>query len=334
MSSASFRIAFDKYSSLDVRRCFSKTMVVVIDHHEEKQREMHKTAFWRACQTEGISICYLNNPAKPIPIPGGVHKSSEVEWRHAFEGVNKEKILREPIAAAIVVSHLRAIHQGVEQNPDAGLFIILERDVETNQNSIFMFACFMANWWGNWHMRNCQYAGLTFSEWHGPYSQAVWKSPTLANAEYRPHVRIVDCPEQWYVRKTRTRFSFVGQAGRALAFSAPFARRLLESKVGNVWDLHVLDVLSQVKSDWEEKHMDTSGMAGIVTPPIFTHVPLFVDRLRGSGRLHSQVVNEAEATSYYICLNLGGQWGLSNRCQTLILWLRFCSWHHFVLGKH
>jgi hypothetical protein len=92
-----------------------------------------------------------------------------------------------------------------------------------------------------------------------------------------------------------------------------------------------LDTLSHLKQEWTKWNWNTDGMAALATPAVFSHIPDFGDRFRGSGRLHAQAVNPAESTSYYLCLDLSKQWGLSNRCQTLILMLRFCSWHHFGL---
>ena len=38
-------------------------------------------------------------------------------------------------------------------------------------------------------------------------------------------------------------------------------------------------------------------------PPMFTHVQVFTERFRGSGRLQATAVNPAEETSYYVTGN-------------------------------
>ena len=120
-------------------------------------------------------------------------------------------------------------------------------------------------------------------------------------------------------------FDFIGQGARALAFATRFAEKVIETKVGSYWDLHLLSLLAKEDKAREGKGWKNDVIALVATPVMFTHVPAMGDRFRGSGRLHSMAETKGEPISCYICLDLSKEWGLANRLQTMVLWTMFCS---------
>lgn len=154
MSSADFRLAFEKYSHTDWQDCLKRTTIKIIDHHPPTERKWHTSEFWTACKAEGIKISYCSNPATPIPITGVRNSLTQVEWNFAFENDFHEKLEKEPVAGAISISHLRALNEAMKENKETGLIILLEQDVETHTNSMFLFANFVANWWGKSKCKN------------------------------------------------------------------------------------------------------------------------------------------------------------------------------------
>ena len=114
-------------------------------------------------------------------------------------------------------------------------------------------------------------------------------------------------------------YDFVGQGARAQAYTNGFVKQLLEEKMNNYWDLHVmrtLDIEQNDQSTGNDWSYDKNKIV-VADPPVFTHVPSFEKRFRGSGRLESLAVNPAEEISYYITLDFDHQWGLVNRLQTI-----------------
>ena len=113
----------------------------------------------------------------------------------------------------------------------------------------------------------------------------------------------------------------MGQGARAICYSREFANKILGMAVGNYWDMHLLDVLSNEATanyNRDPRHYN-KFLACVVDPSIFEHIPSFEKRFRGSGRLESSAVNAAEETSYYITLALTHEWGAVNRLQTIAL---------------
>ena len=107
------------------------------------------------------------------------------------------------------------------ENSDVSLIVVMEADIEIIQNIVYLFACFLANWWGNLHLKDCQYVGLTYSDWHGLYAKAVYNSPEIKNSVIKPHFKMLALPQKWVDKAQMNMFSFESQARRALGSEQP-----------------------------------------------------------------------------------------------------------------
>ena len=121
-------------------------------------------------------------------------------------------------------------------------------------------------------------------------------------------------------------YQFVGQGARALAFAPEFCERVLQKKVTNWWDIHLLSEASKVYEEHIKKGKKRPLTAILATPAMFHHRPAMGDRFRGSGRLHA-AADPGEPQAKYICLQLDRQWGLTNRLQTIALMAAYCHMH-------
>ena len=334
MSSPNIRQSFQTNPQCaDVGTALKNTTIKVIHLNHEENDTWSKTSFWQECLAEGIQISYVEHPCR-------LHKvksTSEViiaeqEIRHAFTPHFWQRVQKEPVAAAICVSHARALHESLSQNPAATCIIVLEGDVETTPNTNQLLAAFLANWHGNTELENTQYVALTFSDWHAGYSKKVHDQPgVLPSTRVPPYFQLASLPRHPQQQSGREGYHFIGQGARAIAYSPEFARKVLDAKFNSYYDLHLLELLAKEAGLWRKSTHDILTLALLAMPPLFTHVPSFEARFRGSGRLQSEAQTPAEETSYFLCLDLSHQWGLSNRVQTIILWIIFCSYHRLGL---
>ena len=77
----------------------------------------------------------------------------------------------------------------------------------------------------------------------------------------------------------------------------------------------------------EEQGKPVFPMA-VASPPVFHHLVKSEERFRGSGRLAGEAA-PGEEWAKYICLDLSAGWGLSNRLQTMVLFMIHCNRHRY-----
>ena len=60
-----------------------------------------------------------------------------------------KRVRNEPQADAISISHLRALHELLNEHPISNTFIIVVHDMEPKANWYELISAFLANWHGN-----------------------------------------------------------------------------------------------------------------------------------------------------------------------------------------
>ena len=315
--------SFLHYGCDDPTWACKSTVVKIIELEEDNKKNWQATDFWKWCEAEHIDISFLQHPCvlhkleENSPSP----TLAEIEIKNMFTGNFFPRIETEPVASAICVSHLRALHEARSMNPSAKLLIILEGDVKTTVNTIPLMASFMANWYCNENLKFTNYCALSFSDWHMSYAKKMRDAKRVPNSKVGMYFELYSLP----VNANRQSYDFIGQGARALAFEPEFATKVLDTKVSAYWDLHLLNMLTKEAEAWKKYKWATDCLAVVCTPVIFSHVPDMGDRFRGSGRLHSLAANPSEPISYFITLDVSREWGMSNRLQTIVLWMMFCS---------
>ena len=297
------------------------------------QRRGHGTiiidAFWGSTMPENIHIAFLREPCCYKRADKQI--INEIEKEFIMTSDFGEVIKKDAPGASICISHMRALHQGLnscgdDANPNkTELIVILEEGVEPDNDSVEIgMATLIANYFGNRHMRGSMLVGLTWSN-HLPHHQRRKHGghcEMIKESFVHPYHQINTAP--W--DKNKTNFDFIGQGARAQAYSYVLAEELLETKVANYWDLHVMKTLSTiVKREYQRTGRWNQAAYTFVEPNVFNHPIKFAERLRGSGRLHASSQGDVEEYAFYITLNLSHQWGLTNRLQTMMFWMTFAA---------
>ena len=314
-----------------------QTTIKIIDVNWTTNQAKLEESWVQDIQAEGVHVSFSENPCILRPITGSPGIISEIECKANFTDWGWKKVGTYPTAAAICISHMRALHEVMVMRPQSECIIILEGDVTSTDNTSQLLAAFLANWWGNkilWG--GTKYVALSFSDWHSGYSQTLRnEAKVVPNSIVAPYFKLVALPMQKQDHGGY-RYCFVGQGARAICYSKKFVMEILKAKIGNFWDLHLLDLLShEANQNWKTKYQqDWLALAG--DPPMFHHVPDFDKRFRGSGRMENAAVNAAEETSYYLTLSLTKEWGLCNRWQTICIISGICTVYRcglYVLWK-
>ena len=123
----------------------------------------------------------------------------------------------------------------------------------------------------------------------------------VRGSRVQPYFQLIEMPFVSNDKGGHKSFKFVGQGARALAYSRDFAMHILSTKVNHVYDMWILEELTKVRNEFEQKHWSGQLYNAIYLccePPVFEHVPTFDKRFRGSGRLASMAPNKATEDSY------------------------------------
>ena len=322
MADFSWKHAFATFPLAKEDEAVQGTVIKVIDTDPEKHADMLETGWPSDLKMHGLHVSFLSRPCllhKVKSVNGEKDVICEMEIKHAFIKSFWRTCQSQPVAAAICVSHLRALHEALMSKEDVQVIIIVEGDVRATKNTENMFAAVLANLYGNKHLKKCQYMALSFSDWHsGHANKARLESTSVPESMVKPYCKVTTLPflED---KNGNWRYAFVGQGARAIAYRAALARELLDEKVGSFWDMHLLNFMSNKRCKAWCSGADEPFMACLVDPPVWHHVPDFADRFRGSGRLAMMASSAAEQTSHYITVDLSHQWGIANRLQTLCL---------------
>jgi hypothetical protein len=315
--------SFEKYGCDDPSWACRATVIKIIELEDDSKKQWQESDFWKWCEAEHIEISFLQHPCvlHRLEENSSTPTLAQIEIKNMFTNSFFPKIELEPVAGAICVSHLRALHEARAMHPSAKLIIVLEGDVETTVNTVPLMASFLANWYCNENLKFTNYAALSFSDWHMNYAKKMRDAKRVPNSKVGMYFELYSLP----VNANRQSYDFIGQGARALAFEPEFAAKVLDTKVSAYWDLHLLNMLTKEAEAWQKHKWATDCLAVVCTPVIFSHVPDMGDRFRGSGRLHSLAASPSEHISYFITLDLSREWGMSNRLPTMVLWMMFCS---------
>ena len=156
----------EKYHFPDqaVRQCESHDFrdipkfVITLDRNGTSVSKFHeraaKVGFGDVCRVQAVPgrECLANTETYPRmpsdPLAPAIGISHMKIMRHLVDN---------NIAGGICISHLRALHECVAENPDANTIIIMEGDVTANQNTHQLMSAFLANWHGNEALKNTKY---------------------------------------------------------------------------------------------------------------------------------------------------------------------------------
>ena len=178
MASGCFKQAFDFFKDFkQVKESLKSVVVKVIELDNDKKKLWQEGEFWQGLVAENISISFLSSPCvleARAPNSAEQYHLLHGEVRHVFTPAFWPKVLSEPVCGAIIISHLRALNEGLHHlNKREGIIIILEGDIEARNNSLGLFLHFLAQILGNPHLQHTLYTALTFSEWHPGHAKKV-----------------------------------------------------------------------------------------------------------------------------------------------------------------
>ena len=115
-------------------------------------------------------MSYLKSPCV-VRTTGSQRPSiAEIEVQHTFTNWMWQRVLNEPQADAICISHLRALHELLTEHFISNTLIIVKHDMEPNTKWYELMCAFLANWHGNPHLKLTKICALTFADWHSGHS--------------------------------------------------------------------------------------------------------------------------------------------------------------------
>jgi len=196
---------------------------------------------------ENISISFLSSPCvleARAPNSAEQYHLLHGEVRHVFTPAFWPKVLSEPVCGAIIISHLRALNEGLHHlNKREGIIIILEGDIIPRNNSLGLFLHFLAQILGNPHLQHTLYTALTFSEWHPGYAKKVHEEARqpIPGTKRGAYFSMCSVPVQ---SEQVGNYQFIGQGGRALAYRSTWAEHLKSQQVSMFWDIWIINQLS------------------------------------------------------------------------------------------
>ena len=136
MATPAFRQAFDAFGEPEkLQEAIQRTVVKII-YLDYKDNPWHEGQEWhQQLSAEGIHISYLQHPCTLDTIDDKTGTLAHIEVKHCFTDRFWPKVEQEPVAGAICISHLRALHEALVQHPDASFIVLLEADVMGNDNT-------------------------------------------------------------------------------------------------------------------------------------------------------------------------------------------------------
>ena len=219
MASPVFRQAFACFDSkVPIDQAVSKTIVKII--HLDYQNDPYHTeqSWYKALQADGIKISYLQNPCELTPVEGHSGKTlAQIELLHTFTTKFWSICEKEPVAGAIAVSHLRALHESLSTS-SAELIVVLEGDATETENTPQLFASLVANWFNNPELQYTKCVSLSYSNWHGLYDRVIRENhKVVKGSRVQPYFQWIQMPWVSNDKGGHKSFNFVGQGDRALA---------------------------------------------------------------------------------------------------------------------
>ena len=329
--------AFGQASKMDYH--LRHTSVKVIAMRADSRKRWEESNFWRELRAAGVQISLLSNPCSLSYVPDSATKRiAEIEVKARFSRHFWPKVEESPSSGAICVSHLRALNEALCHDPSVQLIVVLEEDVHETPNTLPLFISFLAHWHCHEWLQQTWYVPLTYDCLNGKHATMVQASSSyfsICKSEVSDCLKIVVHPQHPQTQSQRgttsskrIKYAFCGQGARANAYSPKFVETILEEPFDNYYDLHVLELVSREASARSDA-CARRHTAMLCQPYIFQVQPTVVERCRGSEKLKSQCVNDAEETACYICFEVphGRGDGLEPRLNAFMLALLYASLH-------
>jgi hypothetical protein len=228
---------------------------------------------------------------------------------------------------------VRALHEALSDDLGVQLIVILEEDVLITSNTLPLFTAFLAHWHCNESLKDTFYVALTYDPTNTKYTEMLNRKESFSiNRSSCAQLTIRDLPQ--YTDRDGCsgqgfKYGFVGQGARALAYSTEFARAVVSQRINNVYDLHLLQLVTE-----RAKNLANRGnflLAALCRPFIFAVHAQLDERCRGSEKLKSLTVNPSEETASYLCLDLSSVKSVMSRLHSLMVLLVYGSLHRLGL---
>ena len=317
-----------------MKELLAKVCIRIIEHRPEKTEEILLRDWVQDLIAEGVSVDIIQWPCTLHKLKLGPGKATTLntpEVEKFFSPEMWEKVLEEPQAGAICISHTRAITESLNQYPKAQMLIVIESDVEASRNIHHLMANAITNFLCNPEMEECEYLSLSFSNWHDWHDRKVRNgTEQVKGSLFQPYANVRTLPMDRN-KRGKWRYQFVGQGSRAIAYRRSFAEWVVKQIITHFHDMYILETLSQWRMElWDNHWKDVKNLACVTDPPVFHHEPDMGERFRGSGRLQTNACNSSEEISRYICVDFSNhEWGFCNRAQTIAVVFGMASLHRF-----
>jgi len=232
---------------------------------------------------------------------------------------------------AIAISHKRALDYALQtslMDPHKGLILVLEEDVIPRPNCLHHILLMIKHMAVQQSLQKCQLVTLTYGNDQHPLAMKVMKASEWSTIGGTQHslgtFRMIKWPRGW---GATGRLDWVGNGARALCYRHALARFLVQAEVDDFYDKWVMKVMSKPTLTQKFTGIMNADLdngrnvfAACLWPACFDHPIDDADRMRGSGRLHMEAM-ENEAIVKHICLDLGQKkYGLGNLLQTFIFY--------------
>ena len=136
----------------------------------------------------------------------------------------------------------------------------------------FLMSCMIPNMLYNRDLQQTQYLALTFSNWHSKYDgQVRHDSWEVKSAAMQPYFKIMTIPYTKDPKTNMWRYQFIGQGWRAICYRRQFAEHVIAERIDHWIDIHILNLLTQLRNkNWSNKR-DTPNLACFCDPSLFEH---------------------------------------------------------------
>ena len=253
-----------------------RTFAICIVTTQDKPELLSKLDFLRGL---GVEPDYCRTPAIPVFVKG-TKKLATAEWELALTDTFAARALREPVGVAVSIAHLRAIRQSLADNPHKWV-CIFEDDVEpTGFFGTTILAALLAvsgskkqrDIYEAFHVADQPPAIIYLSS----SQRALTQMHRAQNAKivWRQEWRAPGAPLLIDLGGPRSRLKWVGQGARGYILSPDFAQYVLAQRIGNHWDLHLIDLAKTFE-----------GWGALVFPQAVVHRIIPDMPGRGSSRL-------------------------------------------------
>jgi hypothetical protein len=305
-----------------------KIAIRILDHRYEAS--WVSSDFWRNCVEAGINIGFVREAVvlqnhQTHEVSGRPYMvQTEMKFRF-YQPFWERAIKWEPQGAAVALSHLRGMADGVEVAGERGWVLMLERDVIMSPNSFHQLVWLLKSLYMEARFRDLFFISMCFSTDRQDHLATIMEQvraepPSQSN---QWHYQVLPHPtEQRGDRQQFTTLSNIGQGCRAYLIKTEFAR-FLDSIL--VWQWIDVFIRAEAANYASRIAQGDELLVGVCFPSLVTHPVSRSSVTRGSGRVAALISAPEMVMRPYITLALDREWGLSNRAGTIVCLLAWAN---------